>query len=653
MPSLRRSLIVYFMALLALGLGGFAFIADRAVGDALSAREEAMRQLIDRNATDRILETRQKFDLDLLNHAREVARTAGTEYVTQMNLARNRFELYQQLGLITAPTAGGVGGPGNLAELLTQAALSDPLQSANGRVHNPQFWSVARHVYVHEMNLIEKDLIRQIIDDDRPHDFIQINNQQRMIWRSQNMGQLVLPINPRDWGVETEGLRYDTLTRPEVGEVRRVTYATLPYGVPGLMTWRGRRGPPPPPPGPEPGRGGRGERGDRDGPGGPPPGGPPPRPPEGRGDMNEFIPRNFIQIARSTESLNYAVLEIREGAIAQSDLEMRSTAATRGNVRLLLGIGVCVAFVVLVCGGLLLVHTGLSPLRRLSEAVSAVNEKDFRLPVTKEELTMELVPIHDRLTATLDALKRAFEREKEAIADISHELRTPVASLMATMDVALRKPRSAEDYHQTLKDCREITQQLRGLVERVMTLAYLDAGQVTVTTNEFDIADLARTAANVIRPLAESHGLTLTTQLQAPLVVASDAGKLKEILGNFLHNAIEYNKPGGNVSLEVHAEGSDCHLVVSDTGIGMTPDVKAKIFDRFFRADSSRTATGVHAGLGLAIVKEYIAQLGAELKVESEPDVGSTFHLVLKNVLRPANEHEQPDLKHLSYSLRP
>jgi signal transduction histidine kinase len=249
--------------------------------------------------------------------------------------------------------------------------------------------------------------------------------------------------------------------------------------------------------------------------------------------------------------------------------------------------------------------------------------------VEKSELTRELVPIHDRLTMSLDSLKRAFEREKEAIADISHELRTPVAGLLATLDVSLRKPRTAEQYKATLEECRGITKQLSHLVERVMTLAYIDAGQTVTARTETDASALAEGCAAIVRPLAESHGITLTSELEAPAELSTDPDKLREVMMNLLHNAVEYNRPGGNVNLRVKKAGQGVQVEVSDTGIGMTPDVQGKIFERFYRADPSRTTTGVHAGLGLAIVKEYVQRLGGTILVESQPGCGTTFRVSL------------------------
>jgi signal transduction histidine kinase len=258
-----------------------------------------------------------------------------------------------------------------------------------------------------------------------------------------------------------------------------------------------------------------------------------------------------------------------------------------------------------------------------------VSEKDFRLPVNQEDLSVELLPIHDRLTDTLGALRAAFEREKQAVADISHELKTPIAALLTGAQVALRKPRTAEEYRAALEECRDTAQRLRRLVDRIMTLASLDAGNDHTTAERVDASDVATECAANVRRVAEEHGLTFSTAVDGDTELVTDPDKLREVLNNLLQNAVEYNRPGGSVGLRVSADRRAVTYEVKDTGIGMTPEVRAKIFERFYRADPSRTQTGVHAGLGLAIVKEYVDRLGGTIDVQSEPGVGSTFRVAL------------------------
>jgi signal transduction histidine kinase len=197
------------------------------------------------------------------------------------------------------------------------------------------------------------------------------------------------------------------------------------------------------------------------------------------------------------------------------------------------------------------------------------------------------------------------------------------------MDVALMKPRDPEQYRTCLQECRLIARQLGQLVERIMTLATLDAGNDRLDIGPVQVHELASACVAVLRPLASTNQITIDYDVPPDLVIETDAGKLREVLTNLLHNAVEYNRPGGLVELSIWTQQHEVIVQVRDTGIGMTPEVMEKIFERFYRADASRHATGVHAGLGLAIVKEYVERLGGTIEVESQPGVGSTFRVRL------------------------
>jgi signal transduction histidine kinase len=175
-----------------------------------------------------------------------------------------------------------------------------------------------------------------------------------------------------------------------------------------------------------------------------------------------------------------------------------------------------------------------------------------------------------------------------------------------------------------------------------MTLAYIDAGQTRVSKSRVAAVELVSGCATVIRPLAEARGLTFTLTADPAVEVDTDRDKLREVLMNLLHNAVEYNNPGGSVELAVHPNGGGrIAFDVRDTGIGMTGEVKGRIFERFYRADPSRTETGVHAGLGLAIVKEYVERLGGTITVESAPGKGSLFRV---EIPAAKDEAEPPKL---------
>jgi signal transduction histidine kinase len=337
----------------------------------------------------------------------------------------------------------------------------------------------------------------------------------------------------------------------------------------------------------------------------------------------------LIQVGAPTaeRDARLAALEAdKDNALAGIKTEAANDLAHLFNLFVLVGLA---TFAMCLAGGFLLVRAGLSPLHRLSVAVSKVSAKDFRLPFEERHLPSELRPIVDRLCQTLELLKRAFAREKQAAADISHELRTPLAALLTTTEVGLRKERTPEEYRELLTDCHSAGQQMSHLVERLLALARLDAGVDQLRYQSTNVNLLAEECAEMVRPLAEARGLKLQVHRNGPVQVHVDADKLREILNNLLHNAIDYNRPHGQVDMTVVQENGRLRLKVADTGIGIAPDVRERIFERFYRADVSREATGLHAGLGLAIVKGYVDLMGGTITVDSAIGQGSTFQLEL------------------------
>jgi len=595
MRSIQRSLIIYFLLLLTLGLGVVGVLADRVSSRLLMEKEQAAAEAIGLRAEERIRDEREKFDRELLAHARVVGKTANNEYIAQANVESRKFQLVinaPALGLIPIP--GMMTGPVGAISPAVWLAVSVPGRRNPG----PMFYPAMR-AYFSSLKLDEL-FLKQLDEDDRSQEFIQLNSAANSVRRSANLGNYTLPFEPAKFGLSLGDHFHDDVNLPGGAFGRRVVFRTvLPF-----LTSNFARAPGPP--------------------------GPPGLPNRASSPPPDPLPGVYIHVARPVAELTETIAKIHADETEQKDDLSAATARTQSAVRIALATTGAATFVALLVGGPILIRRGMTPLHTLTNAVRCVTEKDFSLPVEKDELSQELLPIHQHLTHTLDQLKHAFDREKQAVADISHELRTPVAALLTTLDVALRKPRSAEQYKQTLGECRVITKQLGQLVERVITLAYIDAGQTKVAKVRLDARELVERCVSIIRPLAESQGLKFQIHAEYGIELETDADKLREVLTNLLHNAIEYNSPGGCVELFVERIPPDTvRFDVVDKGIGMTPDVVSRVFERFYRADTSRTATGVHAGLGLAIVKEYVAQLAGTIHVESEPEKGSRFRVEL------------------------
>ncbi len=336
-----------------------------------------------------------------------------------------------------------------------------------------------------------------------------------------------------------------------------------------------------------------------------------------------------VLVAYSPDRLEAALAPLkvqRDQDRAEVEQKTEASLADLRNRLLLVGLA---TFGAVVVGVFFLVRLGLMPLHRLSKAVSQVSERDFQLGFDQRRLPSELAPIVEGLQLALDQLRRAFEREKQASADISHELRTPVAALLTTIEVTLKKQRRPEEYREALEDCRLSGLQVQHLVERLLKLARIDAGVDQLRPEQVDVSDLAEQCAAIVRPLAEARGLTLRLHCEGEAILSADPAKLREVLTNLLHNAIEYNRPDGSIDLAVVRNNGTLRVEVRDTGIGIAPEDTVHLFERFFRADPSRQAEGLHAGLGLAIVKGYVDLMGGSIAVDSTVGEGSTFRVEL------------------------
>jgi heavy metal sensor kinase len=592
MRSIRWSLVVYFLVLLGLALGAVSVSAYEYTRRVLRLKQLARQELLETNYTNDCKRERESLNRILVRRARTLADQARFQYQA------NKFRIF--------------GRSLDMAPLGMLSIASDPYGYALAPI-----WLSARHQgplheWMHSI-LTEIQFDEEILSESTENqlaEYYQINLDRYRVWHSRSMGEHSFSFNSTQFSTTPQWADVELEPGVQLRLVRlKAPVANFVY-------------PPGPPPRNKPGP-------PVDSLSGPPPDFSRRLPPPSAGPRERPAPAIYIQCAAETTQRDAALAQHRiklDNELAKLQAESDATLAGLRNLMLAISL---TTFVATVAGGFWLVRLGLSPLRRLSEAVSRVSAKDFRLPFDAPRLPQELKPIVDRLTQTLDLLKRTFAREKQAAADISHELRTPLAALLTTIEVALRKPRSQEEYQEILADCHATGQQMSQLVERLLVLARLDAGVDTLRPREFDVATLTEQCTTLVRPLADARGLALEVKRNGPTPIVSDPDKLREVLTNLLHNAIEYNRPDGKVEVSVAQQNGHLQVEVRDTGIGIAPEARGHIFERFYRADPSRRAEGLHAGLGLAIVKGYVDLMGGTISVDSSVGQGSVFRLQL------------------------
>jgi heavy metal sensor kinase len=265
----------------------------------------------------------------------------------------------------------------------------------------------------------------------------------------------------------------------------------------------------------------------------------------------------------------------------------------------------------------------LAPLARLAAATRAIDVTDLshRLPV--RGAGDELDAVAGAFNDTLRRLEAAVAEMRQFSTAIAHELRTPLAALRGETELALMQARSGEEYRQTLTSQLEELDELARLIGQLLTLARAEAGEIPLAHAPVDLTELVRSVAEQLEVVAQARSIAFTTGLSAPVVVCGDAAWLERLLLNLIDNAMKFTPSGGQVSVSVAQEGDLARIDVGDTGIGMTPDVIAHAFDRFYRADPARSPGGHGVGLGLALVKWIADRHDAAIQVESRPGAGT------------------------------
>jgi heavy metal sensor kinase len=231
---------------------------------------------------------------------------------------------------------------------------------------------------------------------------------------------------------------------------------------------------------------------------------------------------------------------------------------------------------------------------------------------------------------TLSRLQDAFERLRRFTADASHELRTPLTAMRSVGEVALRNPLDASAYRDVIGSMLEEVDRLTRLVESLLTLTRADSGAVQLATETVDLGALVGNVIDQLRVLADEKQQNLQLRAPAPVHVMADGALIRQALMNLIHNAIKFTPPGGTISVELKARNSGQAMIeVRDSGPGIPAAHRDRIFDRFYRVDTSRSREEGGVGLGLAIARWAIEANGGQIELASDGGKGSSFRVLL------------------------
>ena len=279
-------------------------------------------------------------------------------------------------------------------------------------------------------------------------------------------------------------------------------------------------------------------------------------------------------------------------------------------------------------GGYFIARRAFRPVTRITRtAESIIDGADLQKRIALEGTRDELYRLAKVFDDMLDRLERSFERERRFTSDASHELRTPVAAILAQTDFALSELATPEDRMEALRDIRLRAGQMSTLINRLLALTRMDAGQTRVELERIDLCDLAEVVAAQIEDGAAERGMTVALSLDGPVWARCDQTMLTQALLNLAENAVKYGREDGHVRVVAFARDGEARLAVEDDGPGISPEAMPHIFERFYQGDRSRQAGG--AGLGLSLVRLIARLHGGRVEVESTLGQGSRFTIAL------------------------
>ncbi len=316
-----------------------------------------------------------------------------------------------------------------------------------------------------------------------------------------------------------------------------------------------------------------------------------------------------------------------ERYIVEVGVSTERTESTLRQVLWLLTVGLPIGVIVAVTGGFVLVRRALKPVDGIAQKAEAITQLNLseRLPVLHTGDELERLSIS--LNHMISRLEDAIQSSKRFVADASHELRTPLTVLRGELETLAQDAGLKAGTRESVGSLLEEVDRLAEIVESLLALSKLDAGEASAERVRFDLGELVTTTAGQMCLLAEDKHISVNCDVAPGVIVEGDRARMKQVVVNLLDNAIKYTPDGGRVVLKIARDGDYAIFDVMDTGVGIPSEALPHMFKRFFRVDDSRSRDQGGAGLGLSIVKSICAAQGAEVNVTSTPGGGSCFRV--------------------------
>jgi signal transduction histidine kinase len=283
---------------------------------------------------------------------------------------------------------------------------------------------------------------------------------------------------------------------------------------------------------------------------------------------------------------------------------------------------------------------GLAPLVELARTIGALDETGLSRSVALQgPVPAEVEPLVGSLREMLARLAAAFARERTLVSNVAHELRTPLAGLRTTLEVALMAPDPPAGTREEFARCLAMVTAMQTMVENLLALARLESGQSPVRQRPLDLDGLLRECWRPFEAAASERGLAVSWDL-AQAAALGDEEKLRIVFRNLFANATTYADTGGSVRVQSAIAGDRVLVRIANSGCALAPEQAELVFDRFWRADASRSGEGAHCGLGMPLARQIVELLGGAIAVRCEREEEFVVEMLLP--LAPQAAAERP-----------